>query len=116
MQDLELIFKTAHRQLRPRTPLPEITIEFFPFAGLNHTARLREKHLKIRLSDVFTDAPAEVYHSLALILLAKLYRKKIDQTYHRLYRTFILTDAMQQRARIARTDRCRLTRNQGSAG
>ena len=36
-QDLESIFKTAHCQLRPRTPIPEIKIEFFPFAGLNHT-------------------------------------------------------------------------------
>jgi hypothetical protein len=40
--DLQSIFRNAHRQLRPRTPLPEIQIEFFPFAGLNHTARLLE--------------------------------------------------------------------------
>jgi hypothetical protein len=116
MQDLELIFKTAHREIRPRTPVPEIRIEFFPFAGLNHTARLRENRLKVRLSDIFTDAPSEVYHSLALILLAKLYRKKIDSLYHRTYRTFILTENIQERARIARTDRCRLTRTRGSLG
>jgi len=86
MQDLESIFKRAHRELRPRTPIPEIKIEFFPFAGLNHTARLHENRLIIRVSDIFTDAPAEIYHSLALILLAKLYRKKIDHSYHRTYR------------------------------
>jgi predicted metal-dependent hydrolase len=116
MQDLETIFKTAHRELRPRTPIPEIKIEFFPFAGLNHTARLRENHLKVRVSDLFQDAPPEVYHSLALILLAKLYRKKIDQSFHRTYRTFILTEHIQERARIARNDRCRLTRTRGSLG
>lgn len=116
MQDLESIFKTAHRELRPRTPLPEIKIEFFPFAGLNHTARLHENRLKIRVSDIFKDAPAEVYQSLALILLAKLYRKKIDQSFHRTYRTFILTEHIQERARIARNDRCRLTRTRGSQG
>src|ERR1700685_3569972 len=116
MQDLELIFKTAHREIRPRTPVPEIKVEFFPFAGLNHTARLRENRLKVRLSDIFTDAPSEVYHSLAIILLAKLYRRKIDSSFHRTYRTFILTDNIQERARIARTDRCRLTRNRGSLG
>ena len=114
--DLELIFKTAHREIRPRTPLPDIKIEFFPFAGLNHTARLHENHLKVRLSDLFTEAPAEVYHSLALILLAKLYRKKIDNAYHHTYRTFILTEDIQERARIARTDRCRLIRTRGSLG
>ena len=110
MQDLVLIFSTAHRQIRPRTPLPEIRVEFFPFAGLNHTARLNENRLTVRLSDLFTDAPREVYESLALILLAKLYRKKVDTAYHRTYRTFILTQDIQDRARIARNDRCRLTR------
>ena len=116
MQQLELIFATAHRQLRPRTPLPEIKIEFFPFAGLNHTVRLHENRLIIRLSDIFTDAPLEVYWSLALILLGKLYRKTIDISYHRTYRAFILTDDIQERARIARTKRCRRMRATGARG
>ncbi len=110
MHDLELIFRTAHRQLRPRTPVPEIKVAFFPFAGLNHTARLHESRLIIRLSDIFTDAPSEVCYSLALILLAKLYRKKIDSAYHRRYRIFILSDEIQERARIARNSRCRIMR------
>jgi predicted metal-dependent hydrolase len=109
-------YSRQHRELRPRTPLPEIRIEFFPFAGLNHTARLHENHLTIRVSDIFTDASAEIYHSLALILFAKLYRKKIDSSYHRTYRTFILADHIQERARIARNDRCRSTRAKGSQG
>jgi hypothetical protein len=116
MQDLEMIFKRAHRELRPRTPVPEITIEFFPFAGLNHTARLHENRLLIRVSDLFKDAPADIYHSLALILLAKLYRKKIDNAHHRTYRTFILSDEIQQRVRLARNDRCRLHRTRGANG
>src|SRR5262245_19194094 len=116
MADLETIFKTAHRELRPRTPIPEIEIEFFPFAGLNHTARLHENRLMIRVSDIFTDAPPEIYYSLALILLAKLYRKRIDHLYHRTYRTFILSEEIQERVRVIRTDRCRLTRTRGSHG
>jgi len=116
MEELESIFKRAHRDLRPRTPLPEIKIEFFPFAGLNHTARLHENRLMIRVSDIFNDAPTEIYYSLALILLAKLYRKKIDQSYHLTYRSFILTETMQERARIVRHNRCRMRRTQGSQG
>jgi predicted metal-dependent hydrolase len=115
-KDLQLIFATAHRELRPRTPLPEIKIEFFPFAGLNHTVRLHENRLMIRLSDIFTDAPHDVYRSLALILLAKLYRKTVDNTHHRTYRTFILTDDIQERARVARTQRCRQARARGARG
>src|SRR5262245_5465251 len=116
MEDLETIFKTAHREIRPRTRIPEIRIEFFPFAGLNHTARLHENRLIVRVSDIFKDAPTEIYRSLALILLAKLYRKKIDKSYHLTYRMFILSDKIQERARLVRNDRCRLRRTRGSRG
>ena len=116
MENLETIFKTAHREIRPRTPLPELRIEFFPFVGLNHTARLHENRLIIRVSDIFSDAPADIYRSLALILLGKLYRKKIDKTHHQTYRAFILSDKIQERARLVRTDRSRLSRTRGSRG
>jgi predicted metal-dependent hydrolase len=116
MQELESIFRSAHLELRPRTPIPEIRIEFFPFAGLNHTARLHGNRLNIRVSDIFTDAPPEIYQSLALILLGKLYRKKVNGSYHRTYRTFILSEPIQQRARTARNDRGRFPRNRGARG
>ena len=116
MTELESIFATAHRQLRPRTPLPDIRIEFFPFAGLNHTVRLHQNRMAIRLSDIFVDAPAEVYRSLAFILFAKLYRKTIDEAYYRNYRTFILADHIQERARAARNQRSRRARVTGPQG
>jgi len=105
---LEEIFSTAHRELRPRTPIPDIKIEFFAFVGLNHTARLLNGRLVIRLSDLFIDAPEEIYHSLALILLAKLYRKKVDRSHHRAYRSFILSSHIQERARMVRSSRGRM--------
>ena len=110
------IFTAAHRELRPRTPVPDIDVEFFPFAGINHTARLNRGRLSVRVSDLFNDAPGEVHHALAVILLAKLYRKKIDASYHRTYRGFILRHEIQERARDARTSRgraARITRAQG---
>ena len=116
MENLESIFSTAHRELRPRTPLPDIEVEFFPFAGLNHTARLNEGRLTVRVSDIFTDAPFEVYHSLALILLAKLYRKKVDPSYHDTYRSFILRSEIQERSRAVRSERGRVNRPRGSRG
>jgi hypothetical protein len=104
---LEPIFQKAHLLLKPRAPLPEMHVEFFPFAGLTHTARLRESRLLIRVSDLLADAPEEVLRSLALILLAKIYRRRIDESHHALYRAFILGSEMQQRARTARTARGR---------
>src|SRR5262249_45333298 len=116
MTELESIFATAHRQLRPRTPLPEIRVEFFPFAGLNHTVRLHQNRMAIRLSDIFVDAPTEVYRSLAFILFAKLYRKTIDDFYYRNYRSFIMAEHIQERARTARNQRSRGVRLTGPRG
>jgi predicted metal-dependent hydrolase len=113
---LEPIFEKAHLLLKPRTPLPEIHVEFFPFAGLTHTARLRENRLLIRVSDLLVDAPEDVLRSLALILLAKIYRRTVDERHHALYRSFILDTEMQQRARTARTTRGRGPRPANAKG
>jgi predicted metal-dependent hydrolase len=105
---LILTFRVAFQQLKPRTPVPEMSAEFFPFAGLNHTVRLREEKLLIRVSDLFVDAPDQVIHSLALILLGKLYRRKIEPTHARTYRAFALSSDIQERARQSRRERGRL--------
>ncbi len=115
-QDLAGIFSRAHRDLRPRTPIPQIRVEFFPFAGINHTARLNHGQLTVRVSDLFDGAPDEVHHALAQILLAKLYRKKADASYHRTYRAFILRGEIQDRARAVRTDRGRGVRTTDAKG
>jgi hypothetical protein len=113
---LEPIFRAAHVQLKPRTPVPDIRVEFFPFAGLTHTARFRQDCLLIRVSDLFTDAPQEVIQALASILLAKLYRKPVGVEHHSTYRAFILTGEMQERAQTARSSRGRGPRNTVSKG
>lgn len=105
--DLEAIFRTAHLKLKPRSPVPRIEAEFFPFVGLSHTARLRDNVLKIRVSDLFVDAPRDVYESLAWILLSKLYRRKVDSTHDRTYRLFTLTEGIQEKTRQARSIRGR---------
>jgi hypothetical protein len=114
--DLASVFKEAHQRLRPRTPLPDIRVEYFAFAGLNHTARFFDNRLLIRVSDIFVDAPREVMASLALILLAKLYRKKTDRAHHDSYRAFILRSEIQERARAARSSRGRAPRQIAARG
>lgn len=107
MLELEPIFRTAHLQLKPRTPVPAMRVEFFPFAGLTHTARVRQDQVLIRVSDLLVDAPQCVLQALALIILAKLYRRTVDEEHHLTYRGFILGSEIQERARTARTVRGR---------
>ena len=107
IRQVERIFQEAHLQLKPRTPVPEMHVEFFPFAGLTHTARLRGERLFIRVSDLLVDAPEAVLRSLSLILLGKVYRRTVPSEHNAVYRRFILGKDMQDRARHARTTRGR---------
>ena len=110
------IFSSTHLELRPRTPLPQIKVEFFPFAGINHTARLSQGILTIRVSDLFDSAPEEVHRALARILLSKLYRKRVEAAVHRVYRAFVLRQEVQERAHIIRTSRGRALRTTAAQG
>ena len=51
-QKIESLFHQAYRELRPRAPLPEFKVQFFPFTNLNNTIRLREGRVLVRLSDL----------------------------------------------------------------
>jgi len=93
-----------------------VITEYFPFAGLSHTARLRDNVLRVRISDLFVEAPEIVIYSLALILLAKLYRKRLDMEVHRVYREFILSPAIQEQARTMRGTRGRNFSGRGPSG
>jgi hypothetical protein len=91
-------------------------IEFFPFAGLTHTARFRNNRLLIRVSDLLENAPVDVLQALALILLAKVYRRTVHGAHHDIYRRFILGGDMQERARQARRIRGRGPRQAAPKG
>ena len=50
------IFQEIYSELRPGTSLPELKIEFFAFANVNNTIRLRNGRLLVRLSDLLEGA------------------------------------------------------------
>jgi hypothetical protein len=103
--DLELIFQEEYRCLRPRAPMPAFEVEFFAFTHINNTIRLREECLKARLSDLLQGAPEGVLRAIAHILLAKIYRRPIDQLHSQRYRRYITTRTIMRRAEQVRAVR-----------
>ena len=69
--------------------MPELAVEFFAFANINNTIRLREGKLFVRLSDLLEGAPDTVLQAIAHILLAKMYRKPIERAHSTRYRRYI---------------------------
>ncbi len=104
---LKNLFRDAFRQLAPNRPTPEIEVRFYPYAGLNHTIRLRAGRVYVRLSDIFKDAPAEVHRALAFILTAKLLSKRPIETHERVYREYACSPQILRASDIARRRRGR---------
>ncbi len=96
------IFQETYSELRPGTPVPELKIEFFAFANVNNTIRLRGGRLLVRLSDLLEGAPEAILRAIAHILLAKMYRRPIDRAEAARYRKYVGSQDIVRKAHLVR--------------
>lgn len=106
-QDLLEIFQESYGELRPGTSIPELRVEFFAFANVNNTIRLRQGKLLVRLSDLLEGAPETVLRAIAHILLAKMYRKPINRAYAARYRKYVGSHDIVRKVHLVRQMRGR---------
>jgi hypothetical protein len=85
----EQIYARVFHQLKPRTPLPEVKIEFKRYANADSRISLVDGTLRVKISDMLQGAPAPVQEALARILLGKLYRKQPDARALAVYRRYL---------------------------
>jgi hypothetical protein len=96
------LFQRCYRELRPRAPVPDFQVQFYPFANVNNTIRLRGDKVLVRISDLLEGAPGTVLHAIAHILLAKLYRKPIEAEHATRYRRYCSSHHMNEKAKLVR--------------
>jgi predicted metal-dependent hydrolase len=101
------IFQEIYSELRPGSSVPELKVEFFAFANVNNTIRLREGRLLVRLSDLLEGAPDGILRAIAHILLAKMYRQPIDRRYAARYRKYVGSHEIVRKAHLVRQMRGR---------
>lgn len=104
---LSTLFTDAFRQLERQRPAPEIEVRFYPYAGINHTIRLRSGRVYARISDIFKDAPPNIHRALAFILVAKLLGKAPPDVHQRVYRDYAYSPQILRASDIARRRRGR---------
>ena len=83
------IYARVFRQLRPRTPLPRIHIEFRRYANANAQVHWHDGLLRVRLADTLEGAPGDVLEALAEILLSKLFRRPVPPASNDRYRRYL---------------------------
>jgi SprT-like family protein len=103
----EEIYRRVFRELKPRTPLPELRLEFCRFANPDNFIRLDQGRLHVRMSDLLAGAPAPVIEALAYILLGKLYRKPVARMHSHRYRLYLNRRDVRRQAQLVRQIRGR---------
>ena len=85
----EAIYARVFHELRPRTALPEIRVQFRRWASANAQVRLEDGLLLVRIADTLAGAPETVHEALAEILLSKLFRKPVPAHANDRYRRYL---------------------------
>jgi hypothetical protein len=85
----EGIFQRVYSEIRPRTPVPPVRVEYKAFANANSHVRLISGSIAVQITDLLQTAPAPVTEALAHILLGKLYRKPAAKQYEHRYRLYL---------------------------
>ncbi|MGO4885480.1 MAG: SprT-like domain-containing protein [Bryobacteraceae bacterium] len=85
----EEIYARVFRELKPRTPLPRIAVEFCRFANADSFIRFEAGAIHVRVSDLLEGAPAPVAEALAHILLGKMFRRPAARIYTHRYRLYL---------------------------
>ena len=106
-ENLQSLFQQTYRELRPRAPIPEFRVEFYAFANVNSTIRLRDGVVHVRISDLLEGAPESVTEAIAHILLAKMYRKPIESLHAVRYRRYVSSHDITAKAHLVRQVRGR---------
>lgn len=85
--ECQRIFERVYRGMR-RVRALSLEVDFYPYADLDHTIRMRRGRLLVRLSDIAMDASEEVIEALAHILLGKILHRQINPRYEAVYGTY----------------------------
>jgi hypothetical protein len=104
---LENLFQEAYRELRPRAQMPAFRVEFYPYANINNTIRVREGRIHMRISDLLEGAPETILRSIVHILIAKIYRYPVETAHATRYRKYVSSRDMSNRAHLVRQVRGR---------
>lgn len=103
----EEIYTRVFRALKPRTPLPQLRVEYCKFANADSFIRLDGGRLHVRICDLLEGAPAPITEALAYILLGKLYRKAVPRIYAHRYRLYLNRRDFRRQAHLVRQVRGR---------
>ena len=106
-ESVEQIYARVFRTIKPRMPLPRISVQFRRYANANSRVCLKDGYLLVEISDVLEPAPAPIQEALAFILLSKLFRRAPERAVLARYRRYINRADVRRTLHLAKRQRGR---------
>lgn len=98
LEDIRQFYYDAFAHYDPHRKLPAIDIRFYPYIGINHTIRIRNGSIYVRIAEICRDMPEAAHRSLAFILVSKLYRRKLPKGFDLAYRIYSNSEELRLRS------------------
>lgn len=96
IEAIAAIYAEAIRWYDPRRAKTSIHVSFYPYVGINHTIRIRDSEIFVRIADICREMPIVCHRGLAFILIGKLFRRKIPSGAREAYAAYIDSEAMRE--------------------
>ena len=106
-ESVEQIYARVFRDIKPRTPLPHISIRYRRYANANSRICLKDGHLSVEISDLLESAPAPIQEALACILISKLFRRAPERAVLARYRRYLNRADVRRSLHLAKQQRGR---------
>jgi len=102
IEQLTAFYEEALHFYDPRRKTPSIHVTFYPYVGINHTIRIRNGEIFVRIGELCRDMPPMSQRGLAYILMGKLLGKRIPDGAREIYEAYIRSDKVRNQATTAK--------------
>jgi hypothetical protein len=107
LSQIKQFYLTAFAELNGQRQIPPVSVEFYAYVGLRQTIRIRNGEVIVRLADLMRDAPLTVQKALALVLVAKLLKRRVPKKARETYANFAREPQIAEKSRENRLARGR---------
>ena len=96
LRSLEEIYRQTFQAMDKSREAPPVEVRFYPYININHTIRVREGRVYVRIADMCQDMALEGQRALARILVAKLFRRRVPKSARAVYDEHTKTAKMRE--------------------
>lgn len=78
--------------------VPKVEVRFYPYIGINHTIRIRDGKVYVRIAEVCREMPDDGQRALAYILVSKLFRRRVPKRARDVYSSYATNADIREQA------------------